>query len=59
MQFSMNLKKMDTKTSIRSIALSAVVVTVSKLYRYFKNKDDLFNLMIKITFLRIEITIIC
>lgn len=55
----MNLKKMDTKTSIRSIALSAVVVTVSKLYRYFKNKDDLFNLMIKITFLRIEITIIC
>lgn len=37
------------KTSMRSIALSAGV-TVGNLYRYFKNKDDLFDVIIQPAF---------
>jgi len=37
------------KTSMRSIALSAGV-TVGNLYRYFKNKDDIFNVIIQPAF---------
>ena len=37
------------KTSMRSIASSAGV-TVGNLYRYFKNKDDLFNVIIQPAF---------
>ena len=37
------------KTSMRSIALNAGV-TVGNLYRYFKNKDDLFNVIIQPAF---------
>jgi len=37
------------QTSMRSIALSAGV-TVGNLYRYFKNKDDLFNVIIQPAF---------
>jgi len=37
------------KTSMRSIALTAGV-TVGNLYRYFKNKDDLFNVIIQPAF---------
>ncbi len=37
------------KTSMRSVALSAGV-TVGNLYRYFKNKDDIFNVIIQPAF---------
>lgn len=37
------------KTSMRSIALNAGV-TVGNLYRYFENKDDLFNVIIQPAF---------
>ena len=37
------------KTSMRSIALSAGV-TVGNIYRYFKNKDDIFNVIIQPAF---------
>lgn len=37
------------KTSMRSIALNAGV-TVGNLYRYFENKDDLFNMIIQPAF---------
>jgi len=37
------------KTSMRSIASNAGV-TVGNLYRYFKNKDDLFNMIIQPAF---------
>jgi AcrR family transcriptional regulator len=37
------------KTSMRSIALNAGV-TVGNLYRYFKNKDDLFDVIIQPAF---------
>lgn len=42
-------KKGYQKASMRSIALSAGV-TVGNLYRYFKNKDDLFKVIIQPAF---------
>jgi len=40
------------KTSMRSVASSAEL-TVGNLYRYFKNKDDLFNVIIQPAFQKI------